>query len=142
MRNFIYTGLPTRVLFGFGTRARLAEEVRGLGMSRALVLSTPAQQGIAAETAAALGDLCAGVFDGAAMHTPIEVTEAAMALVRERGVDGTVAVGGGSTIGLGKAIALRTDLPQLALPTTYAGSEMTPIIGETQGGRKTTQRTL
>jgi alcohol dehydrogenase class IV len=52
-----------------------------------------------------------------------------------------VSVGGGSTIGLGKAIALRTDLPQLAIPTTYAGSEMTPILGETQNGEKTTQRT-
>lgn len=142
MQSFVYTGLPTRVLFGFGTRARLAQEARALGLSRALVLATPQQRDIAAETAAALGDLCAGVFDGAAMHTPALVTDRAMALIRECGADGTVAVGGGSTIGLGKAIALRTDLPQLALPTTYAGSEMTPIIGETQEGRKTTQRTL
>jgi maleylacetate reductase len=142
MRSFIYTGLPTRVLFGFGTRARLADEARALGLSRVLVLSTPQQRDIAAETAAALGALCAGMFDGATMHTPVEVTDRAMALVRECGADGTVAVGGGSTIGLGKAIALRTDLLQLVLPTTYAGSEMTPIIGETQDGRKTTQRTL
>jgi maleylacetate reductase len=142
MRSFIYTGLPTRVLFGFGTRARLADEARALGLSRVLVLSTPQQRDIAAETAAALGGLGAGMFDGATMHTPVEVTDKAMAVVRAGGVDGTVAVGGGSTIGLGKAIALRTDLPQLVLPTTYAGSEMTPVIGETQGGRKTTQRTL
>jgi maleylacetate reductase len=142
MQSFVYTGLPTRVLFGFGTRTRLADEVRALGLSRVLMLSTPEQRGMGEETAAGLGDLCAGFFDGATMHTPVEVTEKAMAVMRETGADGTVAIGGGSTIGLGKAIALRTDLPQLALPTTYAGSEMTPIIGETQGGRKTTQRTL
>jgi alcohol dehydrogenase class IV len=56
-------------------------------------------------------------------------------------VDGVVAVGGGSTTGLAKAIALRTDLPQIVVPTTYAGSEMTPILGETKDGMKTTQRT-
>ena len=74
------------------------------------------------------------------MHTPVEVTEHALALVRERGVDCLIALGGGSTIGLAKAIALRTDLPQIAIPTTYAGSEMTPILGETRDGLKTTQK--
>src|SRR5690606_3501100 len=76
------------------------------------------------------------------MHNPAEVTEAAMAVVAARSVDGTIAVGGGSTTGLGKAIALRTDLPQLVLPTTYAGSEMTPILGQTEGRQKTTLRDL
>ena len=66
------------------------------------------------------------------MHTPVDVTERAMATLRELGADCIVAIGGGSTIGLGKAIALRTDLPQIVLPTTYAGSEMTPILGETE----------
>src|SRR5690606_13831742 len=72
------------------------------------------------------------------MHNPAEVTEAAMAVVAARSVDGTIAIGGGSTTGLSKAIALRTDLPQLVVPTTFAGSEMTPIIGQTEDGRKTT----
>jgi alcohol dehydrogenase class IV len=76
------------------------------------------------------------------MHTPVDVTERAMAAVMALKADVLVAIGGGSTIGLGKAIALRTDLPQLAIPTTYAGSEMTPIIGQTEKGVKTTQRTL
>jgi alcohol dehydrogenase class IV len=74
------------------------------------------------------------------MHTPVEVTEQAMQKVRETGADCTVALGGGSTTGLGKAIALRTDLPQIVIPTTYAGSEATPILGETKDGLKTTQR--
>ena len=76
------------------------------------------------------------------MHTPVEVTEDALAEVERVGADCLVALGGGSTIGLAKAIALRTDLPQIAIPTTYAGSEMTPILGETKDGRKTTQRTM
>jgi alcohol dehydrogenase class IV len=76
------------------------------------------------------------------MHTPVAVTEAAMAEVSRLGADCTVAIGGGSATGLGKAIALRTDLPQVVIPTTYAGSEMTPVIGETTADGKTTRRTL
>jgi maleylacetate reductase len=76
------------------------------------------------------------------MHTPVDVTERAARAAKDCGADCTVAFGGGSSTGLGKAIALRTDLIQIAIPTTYAGSEMTPILGETEGGRKTTQRNL
>ena len=142
MEPFTYEALPARVIFGTGTLARVGDEVQALGGKRALVLSTPEQRDMAEALSARLGSLSAGVFAGAAMHTPVEVTERAMAALREAGADCTVAIGGGSTTGLGKAIALRTDLPQIAIPTTYAGSEATPILGETEGGRKTTQRTL
>jgi alcohol dehydrogenase class IV len=82
-----------------------------------------------------------GVFAGAVMHTPVEITEKALSIVREAKADGVIAIGGGSTTGLSKAIALRTDLPQLVIPTTYAGSEMTPILGETVDSVKRTQTT-
>jgi alcohol dehydrogenase class IV len=87
-----------------------------------------------------LGSLAAGKFAGAAVHAPVDVTERAMGCVDELRADCIVAIGGGSTIGLGKAIALRSDLPQIAIPTTYAGSEMTDILGETKDGAKTTLR--
>jgi alcohol dehydrogenase YqhD (iron-dependent ADH family) len=140
MDPFVYESLPSRVIFGSGTRDRLGAEIDRLGLRRVLVLSTPPQRADAEKLAASLGGRVAGVFAEAAMHTPVDVTERVMAQVAARQVDGTVAVGGGSTTGLGKAIALRTDLPQIVLPTTYAGSEMTPILGETREGRKTTQR--
>jgi alcohol dehydrogenase class IV len=76
------------------------------------------------------------------MHTPWNVTSRALAVAQGTGADSLIAVGGGSAIGLAKALALRTGLPQIALPTTYAGSEVTPIIGETQDGEKRTRRTL
>ncbi|MDI5932417.1 maleylacetate reductase [Halomonas kalidii] len=142
MQSFVYHGLPSRVVFGQGTLSRLAEEIEQLGCRRALVLATPHQQEQAREVLEQLGERGAGLYAEAAMHTPVEVTERAMRVVEELGVDCTVAIGGGSTIGLGKAIALRTGLPQVAIPTTYAGSEMTPILGETRDGIKTTQRTL
>ena len=142
MQPFSYTSDPVRVIFGRGTLGLVGDEVRRLGRSRALLLATPQQVGQVRELAARLGALAVGVFADATMHTPVEVTERALALVRELDADCTVALGGGSTTGLGKAIALRTDLPQIVIPTTYAGSEATAIIGETRDGVKATQRTL
>jgi maleylacetate reductase len=143
MEPFVYEALPVRVIFGSGTVAQLAAEAEHLGVCRVLVLSTPGRGEVKAhEIAALLGERSAGVHAGAVMHTPVAVTERVVQIVRERAVDAVVSFGGGSTTGLGKAIALRTDLPQIVLPTTYAGSEMTPILGETKDGAKTTQRNL
>lgn len=114
--------------------------MKRLGRSRALVLSTPHQAEDAGRLAGLLGDLAAGAFTGAAMHTPTEVTARAVAAYEEAGADCVVSLGGGSTTGLGKAIAVRTGADQVVIPTTYAGSEMTDILGETEGGRKTTRR--
>jgi maleylacetate reductase len=138
MQPFVYEPLPARVIFGTGTLARLGDEVERLGLTRVLVLATPAQRGEAERLAASLGGRAAEVFAGAVMHTPVEVTKRAMAGIAALGADGIVSVVGGSTIGLGKAIALRSDLPQIVVPTTYAGSEMMPILGETRDGLKTT----
>jgi maleylacetate reductase len=137
---FVFPGLTTRVVFGHGTLAQVPDEVARLGHSRALVLSTPHQKAEAEALAARLGDKAAGVFAGAAMHTPVEVTEEAVAAFRAAGADCVVSLGGGSTTGLGKAIAVRTGADQVVIPTTYAGSEMTDILGETTGGEKTTRR--
>ena len=137
--EFVYNANPARVLFGSGTLGRLPKEVGRLGLRRALVLSTPQQEGEARRLSELIGECSAGVLSTATMHTPITVTDEALAVVSECRVDGLVAVGGGSTTGLSKAIALRTDLPQIVIPTTYAGSEMTPILGETSDGRKVTQ---
>jgi len=140
MVPFLYEALPARVRFGAGMLAVLPEELDRAGKSRALVLSTTQQRDQAEQIAALIGARAVGIFDQATMHTPVAVTEQAVARVRALGADCTVAVGGGSTTGLGKAIALRTDLMQFVVATTYAGSEMTPILGQTEGGRKTTQR--
>ncbi len=139
-RPFVFPGLSTRVVFGHGTLAQVPDEVARLGRSRALVLSTPNQRAEAEALAGTLGARAAGVFSGAAMHTPVEVTEAALTAFRDTGADCLVALGGGSTTGLGKAIAVRTGADQVVVPTTYAGSEMTDILGETAGGEKTTRR--
>lgn len=139
-RPFVFPRLATRVVFGYGTLALVPDEVARLGRKRALVLSTPQQEGQAQALADALGPLAAGVFAGAVMHTPVEVTERAVAAFADAGADCVVSVGGGSTTGLGKAIAFRTGADQVVVPTTYAGSEMTDILGETAGGEKTTRR--
>jgi maleylacetate reductase len=137
MMNFVYTSLPTRVVFGRGKIADAANEAKRLGMKYPLVLTTPHQM----ETGSALAQAVGGAhWAGAAMHTPVKETERALEFFREREADGVVSLGGGSSTGLGKAIALRTDCPQLVIPTSYAGSEMTNILGETADGAKTTKR--
>ena len=140
MDSFVYTQLPGRVVFGAGSLAHLEREIDLLGASRALVLSTPEQKAQAEDVARRLGTRCAGVFARAVMHVPIETAREAREEAKRLGADCAVAIGGGSTTGLGKAIALESALPILAIPTTYAGSEMTPIYGITEGGMKKTGR--
>src|SRR5436190_2265685 len=140
LSTFVYNSLQYRVVFGFGTAACVGDEAERLGIKRALVLTTHQQREQGIQLGSRLGSRFAAIFSDATIHTPIEVTEAAIQVVDASDIDGLIAVGGGSTVGLGKALSLRTGLPQIALPTTYAGSEMTPILGETRGGIKTTQR--
>ena len=140
MRRFVYQSSPSRVVFGAGALQHLAREIDALGARRALILSTPGQAASAHRVAELLGDRAAGVFAKAAMHVPLEAAREAREEARRLGADCAVAIGGGSTTGLGKAIALDSGLPILAIPTTYAGSEMTSIYGLTDGGVKTTGR--
>jgi maleylacetate reductase len=138
MRSFVYNSHPGRVIFGAGTLiTALPGELERVGCERLLILSTPGHEALARAIAERLGGRT-NVFAGARMHTPVTVTDRALTVVAQVDADGLLAVGGGSTIGLSKAIALRTDLPQIVVPTTYAGSEMTPILGQTENGIKTT----
>lgn len=138
MRDFIYNGQPSRVVFGPGSLAHLEREIDLLGAKKALVLSTPEQAHQAQMVANRLGSHAAGIFPRAVMHVPIEIAREARDEARRLGADCAVVIGGGSTTGLGKAIAMDSGLPILAIPTTYAGSEMTPIYGITEAGVKKT----
>src|SRR5262245_48741288 len=140
MQPFVYVGQPARVIFGAGSLVSLVPEIERLGAKRALVLSTPEQRSSAQGIAQRLGDRCAGIFDRAVMHVPIETAREARAEAKRLQADCAVAIGGGSTTGLGKAIALESNLPIIAIHTPYAGSEMTPIYGITEGGVKKTGR--
>jgi alcohol dehydrogenase class IV len=138
MKDFTYVSFASRVVFGAGSVARLPQEVEKLGAKRALVLSTPGRSADVKRIAATLGERFAGLYDKAVRHVPVEVAEDARRAAKAAHADCCVAVGGGSTIGLGKAIALTTGMPVLAVPTTYSGSEMTWVQGFTEGGRKRT----
>jgi maleylacetate reductase len=140
MNPFIYIANPSRVVFGAGALAHLGREIDLLGAKRALVLSTPEQADSARRIAQMLGERAAGVFAKAVMHVPIEAAREARDAARRLNADCAVAVGGGSTTGLGKAIALESGLPIVAIPTTYAGSEVTSIYGLTERGVKKTGR--
>jgi alcohol dehydrogenase class IV len=129
-----------RGLVGRGARREIPAEARRLGAQRVLLVETGHARPVADELAAELGPLLAARFDRPVPHTPVSVTAEAMRVVDAVAADTVVALGGGSAIGLSKAISARTGLPQIAVPTTYAGSEVTPTLGETTDGVKTTRR--
>ena len=142
MTPFVYQSLPARVRFGRGVLGELGAQLDLLGARAALVLCTPQQRDSAQRVADQLGPRAVGIFDQAVVHVPVETAAQARAMAQARGADCCVAIGGGSTIGLGKAIALTSALPIVAIPTTFAGSEMTPIYGLTEAGVKKTGRDL
>jgi maleylacetate reductase len=141
MDPFTYSSAAVRVTFGEATISRIGDELQRLGKSRAFMLADAHHRdGAVRQVEEALGANLAGISLDAVMHTPVDVSERVTAMVTEIGADALIALGGGSTIGLAKAIAWRTGLPIIAIPTTYAGSEATSILGQSEGGRKTTLR--
>lgn len=140
MMDYRYRALPWNIVFGVNAIERLPEEMATLGRKRALVLSTPHQAADARRIADILGDTAVGLFDRAVMHVPEKTVAEAKAAAERCEADCTVAVGGGSTTGLGKALALQSGLDNIVIPTSYAGSEMTNIWGITEHGRKVTGR--
>ncbi|CAI4217656.1 unnamed protein product [Parascedosporium putredinis] len=139
MEAFEYAANRSKVLFGSGTIAKLPNILASRGLSRPLLLSTPQQLDQAQQVQKLLSGEAAGIFSEATMHTPVEVTDRAVEFAKSTKADSLVSIGGGSTIGLGKAIGIRTGLYHITIPTTYAGSEVTPILGETSDGLKTTR---
>jgi maleylacetate reductase len=133
LRQFTYSALPGRVVFGAGAaRTRLAAELAELGARHVLLIAAEPELALARELAGATF----AEFSEVRQHVPAEI--AARAIQAADGADALLSIGGGSTTGTAKAVALETGLPIVAVPTTYAGSEMTPVWGMTEGRRKTT----
>ena len=142
MRAFTYEALPGRVIFGTGVISQLAEEIERLQKKRALLIVSGSAARLVPMLTEQLGDLLAGVFSEVAQHVPASLIEKGLVVARETNADCIVTLGGGSAIGLGKALALKIDVPIIAIPTTFSGSEMTPIYGITDAGRKQTGRDM
>lgn len=137
-----YDALPSRVIFGAGSLAAVPHELGRLGCQRALLVDGLVDHSIGQGLVEQLGERYAATIVDVRQHVPIELALAARTRAVDCRADVLVALGGGSAIGLAKAVALQTGLPILAVPTTYAGSEMTPIWGLTTDARKTTGRDL
>jgi len=139
--SFTHDVPPQRVVFGSGALVQVGAETERLNFSHALVVATPGSGArLGKAVVGLLGARAAGLHAGAVIHVPKAVAQGGLAAAREKNADGLVCVGGGSAIGLAKAIARETGLPILAVPTTYSGSETTSIYGTSDGGRKFTGR--
>ena len=137
---FIHEARPGRVIFGWGARCAVGEELARLGVERAMIITTPSRADVAAEFARLLLGRVGIVYPGAQPNAPIEVTEAALTAASSVKADGLLAIGGGTAIGLSKAISLRTNLPQVVAPTTFSGCEMAPFLSETERGARVERR--
>jgi maleylacetate reductase len=140
MRSFVHELQSGRVVFGAGSLTRVPNEVDRLGGRRVLIISDGFVKSIADELAESLGNLVIRRVDEVVQHVPVELADSVSSVARSDRIDLVVSVGGGSATGLAKAVALRHDVRILAVPTTYAGSEMTPIWGLTAGAEKRTGR--
>ncbi|HEY1704993.1 MAG TPA: maleylacetate reductase [Trebonia sp.] len=135
--RFVHDNLPQRVCFGTGQATEyLTSEIAALGASRVMVIASQRDREL---VAAITRDLPVVLrYDEVVMHVPVEIAERARAAAAQAGTDAIVSIGGGSTTGLAKAIAMTTGLPVIAVPTTYSGSEATTVWGLTENGKKTT----
>ncbi|WP_028604005.1 maleylacetate reductase [Ottowia thiooxydans] len=140
MRPFIYSAPASRVIFGPGVLSCLPETLDRLGLTRTLVIGTPSALSAVRSMLVQLGARVAGLFDRPVSHVPLVLAEEARRMAQALGADSCLVIGGGSAIGLGKAVALTSGLPIVAVPTTYSGSEMTSVYGITDGGKKCTGR--
>lgn len=143
MDSFEYNVISSaRTIFGSGSIERLPDIIKSLNASSPLLLSTARGNEHTKKLAQILQRASiepVGTFNQAVMHTPSSVTDEAMQRLEANRADSIVSIGGGSVVGLGKALSIRSGLPHICIPTTYAGSEMTPILGETSGGKKVTR---
>jgi alcohol dehydrogenase class IV len=139
MRDFTYDALPARIVFGPGAaRTRLAPEIELLGARRVLLVASERDAERVRSLVAPLGDRIAATFSAVREHVPLATAEAARAAAVAVDADGVLSIGGGSTTGAAKAVALTAGIPVVAVPTTYSGSEVTSVWGLTVEGRKTT----
>lgn len=135
--RFEHVTLGQRVVFGSGVAApSLAAELERLGATRPLVIASARERPVAEQVCGGLDGVA--WFDDVRRHVPVGNAEAARAASDDHGADAVVSIGGGSTTGLAKAVALTTGLPVIAVPTTYAGSEATNVWGLTEDRSKTT----
>lgn len=137
---FSYVTHEVRVVFGAASLTTLTQELDRAGFRRILLLTTPSRPAQRAAVTALLADRIAGEFTGAKLHVPVEVVREARAVLDRVQPEALLALGGGSAIGLGKALAFETKLPLAAVATTYSGSEMTAIWGLSDGIVKRTFR--
>ena len=140
MKSFTFESQQSRVIFGAGCLAQLPLEVERLGSTRPMLVTTPGRSSLTSRVRELLSGIAVESFERAAVHVPQDIALAARDAASSSKADLLIALGGGSAIGVAKAIALSNSIPILAVPTTYGGSEMTPIWGLTEEGRKETGR--
>lgn len=160
MVPFEYVTAAQKVVFGAGALDQLVEVVEAFGWRRLLLCTIPRfeTEGVVERVRSNLGERLAAVYGGVAPHVQAPQVGEATALAQAEDVEAVIGLGGGSAIGLAKAVSLALEeirlgrparaayptdqplVPVVAIPTTYAGSEMTPIYGVTEVDKGRTRK--
>lgn len=133
LNDFRYLAYAQEVIFSPGAVARLREAVERLGWQRLMLCASHSMRlgGQVGKVESSLGERLVAVFDHVLPHVQDVQVQEALTLAREKHVDVVIGLGGGSPIGMAKAVGFELGLPIIAIPSTYAGSEMTPVYGIT-----------
>ncbi len=151
MNEFRYISYAQEIIFAAGSVARLRDAVEHFHMRRLMLCTTGSlrRAGHIKLVEEALGSRLVAVFEHVQPHVPDFQVAEALELASEKEIDALIGMGGGSPIGMAKAVSLALEekrpgeparaafpidqplIPVVAIPTTYAGSEMTPTFGIT-----------
>jgi maleylacetate reductase len=133
MNRFTYTVAPQQVVFGESSIDSMREYVSVYGWKRLMLCTSPhlVNNGTAGRITNILREMLVATFGDVRSHVPDEQVTEALALARAHAAEAVIGMGGGSAVGMAKAVGTKLDIPSIAIPTTYAGSEMTPVYGIT-----------
>ncbi len=134
MDSFVYRTHRQEIIFAPGALAQIGEAITHSGWTRLVLYASPSMQKAAhiEKIRTALGNRLVAVYGEVRPHVQDQQVQEAVELAVQCEADAVIGLGGGSPIGMAKAVASRLgEIQVIAIPTTYAGSEMTPVFGIT-----------
>jgi len=127
MKSFIHNSLPARVIFGNGSIQLLGDEITKLGAKSPLFCCTPGRENESKFLIESLNLVNAKLCPIAEQYIPLPMVKEGRRLAKKHRADCAVSYGGGTAVGLAKAIALEQEIPVISVVTTFSGSETTDL---------------
>jgi maleylacetate reductase len=133
MEQFHYVSYAQEIIFAPGSARQVGQAAERRGWRNLMLCANRSMQsnGTIDSIKSSLGERLVAVYDRVQPHVQDIQFHEVLATTREKSVDAVIGLGGGSSLGMAKAVGFESHLPIIAIPTTYAGSEMTSVYGIT-----------